>query len=247
MSSSFRDRLFERPPTETTYLVTPPLTWQAHDTEGFDARMQARCDSLLQVIRDDRTMRQSILANPRDLHKDLFSDFTPPAHPEYAGTYRGTKGTSLEHRKIEAVSQLNEGETYLFIPPNEVADGMKDLLDHLTQWLNDAASDHEKLLGLSYVFCWFGKIHPFLDGNGHVQRAIFAAIAVEFGFPLSSRFAIHPRPYDRLLATALELFTRSPTGEENGELALVGEYLGFFLDGPFQTPRANLLDESPYP
>lgn len=35
-----------------------------------------------------------------------------------------------------------------------------------------------KLLTLTYLFCWFGKIHPFLDGNGHDQRALFAAAAV---------------------------------------------------------------------
>lgn len=92
---------------------------------------------------------------------------------------------------------------------------------------------------LTYAFCWFGKIRPLLDRNGHIQRALFAAMAIEFGFPLSPRFAIHPRPYDRLLATALELFTCSPAGEENGKIGLVAEYLGFFLDGPFEGTRKN--------
>ncbi len=105
---------------------------------------------------------------------------------------------------------------------------------------NSSANDHQKLLGLAYTFCWFGKIHPFLDGNGHVQRAIFAAMATEFGYPLSARFAIHPRSYDRLMGIALELFTRASSGAEVQELPLVAEYLGFFLDGPFNAPRKNM-------
>jgi hypothetical protein len=32
-------------------------------------------------------------------------------------------------------------------------------------------------------------------------------MATDFGYPLSPRFAIHPRPFDRLLATALEIFS----------------------------------------
>jgi hypothetical protein len=50
--------------------------------------------------------------------------------------------------------------------------------------------------------------------NGHIQRAIFAAMATNFGYALSPRFAIHPRPFDRLLALALEILTRAPAGKK---------------------------------
>ena len=101
-------------------------------------------------------------------------------------------------------------------------------------------------MALAYAFCRFGKIHPFIDGNGHVQRAVFAVMATEFGFPLSPRFAIHPRPFDRLLAAALELFGRAPEDEEQEDLGLVAEYLAFFLDGPFNAPRRHVAIASPY-
>ena len=65
-------------------------------------------------------------------------------------------------------------------------------------------------------------------------------MATEFGFPLSPRFAIHPRPFDRLLATALELFGRASEDEEQEELGLVAEYLAFFLEGPFNAPRKHV-------
>lgn len=227
--------------------MTMPPPWQAHDAANYDPTMTAGCSTLLAEIIADPARRQAILADPRDLHRTLFAPFTPPGYSEYAGTYRGTVGTTLADRRMTAESQLEAGGQFEFCLPGEVPARMKLLLDHTQQWLRDPSTDdYGKLLGLSYTFCWFGKIHPFIDGNGHVQRAIFAVMATEFGLPLSARFAIHPRPYDRLLATALEIFTRAPANEENGELALVAEYLAFFLDGPFNDVRKHLSTASPY-
>ena len=60
------------------------------------------------------------------------------------------------------------------------------VLEHTRTLLADhTTDDYGKLLGLTYSFSWFGKVHPFLDGNGHIQRALFAAMATEFGYPLS--------------------------------------------------------------
>lgn len=144
-------------------------------------------------------------------------------------------------------SLIEPGGQYKFRVPDEVPTLMNQLLEHTHVWLADTkVDDYGKLVGLAYTFCWFGKIHPVLDGNGHVQRAIFAAMATDFGYPLSPRFAIHPRPFDRLLATALEIFTRAPAGKENEELALVAEYLAFFLDGPFNAPRKHVRTATPY-
>ena len=228
-------------------MTTSPPPWQAHDSADYDSTMADQCSMLLAEIIADPARRQAILADPRDLHRTLFASFAPPSHNQYAGTYRGTPGTTLAGRRMSSESQLEAGGQFEFCLPNEVPARMNLLLDHTQQWLRDAsANDYGRLLGLSYTFCWFGKIHPFLDGNGHVQRAIFAAMATEFGFPLSARFAIHPRPYDRLLATALEIFTRAPANEENSELALVAEYLAFFLDGPFNSVRKHISTASHY-
>lgn len=79
-----------------------------------------------------------------------------------------------------------------------------------------------------------------------MSSAIFAAMATDFDYPLSPRFVIHPHPFDRLLAIALEIFTRAPAGKENEELGLVAEYLAFFLDGPFNAPRKHVGAATPY-
>lgn len=227
-------------------MTSSPPPWQAHNGAGYDSVMTTRCSALLAEIVASPARRRAILAGPRDLHRELFAPFTPPHYDEYAGSYRGTLGTSLAGRSISAESPLEPGAHYDFCLPGEVPTRMVQLLQETRDLLADSNTDEfGKLIALTYAFCWFGKIHPFLDGNGHVQRAIFAAMATEFGYPLSARFAIHPRPYDRLLATALEIFTRSPVGEENGELGLVAEYLAFFLDGPFNAPRKHISTTIP--
>ena len=146
-----------------------------------------------------------------------------------------------------AASQIDLGTEYEFCLPGEVPPRMVELLKNTHALLGEgSADDYGKLVALTYTFYWFGKIHPFLDYNGHIQRAIFAAMATNFCYALSPRFAIHPRPFDRLLALALEIFTRAPAGKENEELGLVAEYLAFFLDGPFNVPRKHIATVSPY-
>ena len=58
--------------------------WQAHHASGYDGAMTARCDRLLAEIVADSGRRQAILADPRDLHRELFDSFTPADYPEYA-------------------------------------------------------------------------------------------------------------------------------------------------------------------
>ncbi len=226
--------------------MAQPPQWQAHVTPGYDEAMRQACADLLAGILTSAARRQSILGDPRDLHRSLFSRFTPSGFDEYAGTYRGTPDTAVVSKASGALSQLKPGAEYPFVPPNEVASRMATLLTTTHNLMADPTDDWGRLLTLTYTFAWFGKVHPFLDGNGHVQRAIFAAMATEFGIPLSTRFQIHPRPFGQLLATALEIFASTPPGEENAVLPLVAEYLAFFLDGPFIEPRKNIAPGSLY-
>ena len=215
--------------------------WQAHLASGYDGAMTARCGRLLAEIVAESDRRQAILADPRDLHRELFASFTPAGFPECAGTYRGTPDTSLADIRMSAPSQIDPDVVYEFCPPREVPWLMTELrLNTRSLLYEPEQEDYDKLTTLAYTFCRFGRIHPFLDGNGHVQRAFFAVMATEFGFPLSPRFVIHPRPFDRLLAAALEMFGRASAGGEQEELGLVAEYLAFFLDGPFNAPRKHV-------
>ena len=92
--------------------MTTTPRWQAHTASDYDSVMTARCGELLTEIVADAGRRQVILADPRDLHRELFAPFAPTAHADYAGTYRGTPGTAVAERRMSAPSQLDLGTEY---------------------------------------------------------------------------------------------------------------------------------------
>jgi fido (protein-threonine AMPylation protein) len=174
----------------------------------------------------DRGWRLAALADPRIVHAELFEGLTPPEHPEFAGGYRGTPGTALEHKRAGQPSPLNPGEVYAYLPPEQVAGQMAQISALTLRMFGQPLTAAQQRQALAWSFGWFGSTHPFVDGNGHVQRALFVAQASEFGLELDPRWTVHPRPYDRLLGIALEMFARQ--GERAG-LGLVSEYLALFV------------------
>jgi Fic family protein len=50
---------------------------------------------------------------------------------------------------------------------------MDTMLKQIRDLISTTNSDDRwgKLLIVTYAFCWFGKIHPFLDGNGHERKS----------------------------------------------------------------------------
>lgn len=208
--------------------MTTTPRWQAHSASDYDRVMGARCGELLTKIVADADRRQAILADPRDLHRELFAPFAPSTHTDYAGTYRGTPGTALADRRMYAASQIDLGTEYEFCLPGEVPPRMVELLKNTHALLGEgSADDYGKLVALTYTFCWFGKIHPSWTATVTFSVRSLLRWQRTFGYALSPRFAINPRPFDRLLALALEIFTRAPAGKENEELGLVAEYLAF--------------------
>lgn len=133
-------------------------------------------------------------------------------------------------------------QSFVFEEPEKVVAALDFMLSEVRRELIPAqtATPYVQLLTLTHLFCWFGKIHPFLDGNGHIQRALFAAAAAELDIPLASRFTIHPRPFDRLLAWPLEMFTRAKPDQREHFLAMVAEYLSSWLAGPFDRPASGI-------
>lgn len=209
--------------------------WTPFQLPDYASVMRGRCDALLEEIVADGVRRRVVLTDPRAIHAELFAGLTPDGFSDYAGTYRGTPGTSLADRRIFGPSLLTRGETFEFVPPQHVERQMNDLMGFVDHVCAETLHDNEAKLGcLAKAFGYFGCIHPFLDGNGHVQRALFAAMATEFGIPLSFRFVLHPRPYDILLGTMLELFTKNRGCDD--DIARVAEYLRFFLAGDFARP-----------
>tara|TARA_R110002051_G_scaffold37159_6_gene80052 strand:+ start:6076 stop:6738 length:663 start_codon:yes stop_codon:yes gene_type:complete len=214
--------------------------WHPEEAPDYDSNLSASGAQVLTRLRSDAGFCASVLTDPRELHRTLYAHFAPAAYPEYAGTYRGTPNSPLESRYSGCQSLLDGQPQLRFLSPEQVPSAMENILPAIAAMRANAETPWDRLWALTNLFVQFGKVHPFLDGNGHVQRVLFAAGALEMGVPLSNRFAIHPRSYDFLLAHSLECFTRSGDGQW---AMAVAEYLAQWLDGPFDAPGSGLPPE----
>lgn len=69
-------------------------------------------------------------------------------------------------------------------------------------------------------------------------------MAAASGFPLSPRFVIHPRPFDRCRHRP-GILRAGAVGEEREEPGIAAEYLAFSLERPFKAPRKQVALASP--
>ena len=147
------------------------------------------------------------MQDTRRVHQRLYAPLTPPGYQEYAGTYRGTKGTTLQDRRNHAQFVTKEG-AFEFTAPEKVSvfldNHLKSAIDQLV--CAPSTDSPDQLFGrAAKVFYIFGLIHPYLDGNGHIQRLLFAAaVAQHSQLELLPSWTIHPRPYDIEMARAFE-------------------------------------------
>jgi fido (protein-threonine AMPylation protein) len=189
------------------------LEWKPHELPNYDQALTTACATEFHRLRTAGSAeRLKFITDPREVHERLYASLTPPTHPEYAGTYRGTVGTSLEHRHIAAPLETKPG-VQQFANPDRVAHWMEQL-EAQGQKIFDLPQATPSLTVLSEIvrlFYLFGMTHPFLDGNGHIQRLIFAACVIERNeLQLHDTWTIHPRPYDIEIKLAFE----SPTFDE---------------------------------
>lgn len=182
--------------------------WHPHDHPDYDAVLAPRSSAeLAEILTGEPEAVEAFLRDTRPSHRRLYASLTPPEHPEYAGTYRGEPGTSLEGRRAGASLVTRDGERG-FIEPDKVRHHVdKSLGLVIDSLVAPPATDGPAQLfqRAAKVFYVFGLIHPYLDGNGHIQRLVFAAaVARHRSLTLLPSWTIHPRPYDIEMAEAFE-------------------------------------------
>lgn len=175
-----------------------PEDHEYYKSEEFIKKCDDICESLLKSSVSEKT---AFILDTRNVHRELYSPLCPEAYPEYAGTYRGTTNTSLAEREVRA-TQLGDA-----CGPTQFLDA-KLVEQHITQIgpILDKLKSHtgeDQLFALSQIFYIFGLIHPYLDGNGHVQRIMFlVGCSLCSKLSLRNTWTIHPRPYDIEMAEA---------------------------------------------
>jgi fido (protein-threonine AMPylation protein) len=187
-----------------------PLKWAPHELSTYNKVLETACAiEMRRLAAASSHERLRFITDPRDVHERLYAELTPAQHPEYAGTYRGTPGTTLEKRR-SGVFREDDQIFQEFIAPDKVEHWLNAVGDQAKKifYLPTGTSSGNVLSEIVRLFYLFGLLHPFLDGNGHIQRLIFAACVLERApLKLSDAWTIHPRPYDIEIKLAFESLT----------------------------------------
>ncbi len=97
--------------------------------------------------------------------------------------------TSGEYRKTQVVIKNSQTGSVVFRPPQAIAVGYQ--ISDLLQFVNSKeAEDIHPVLRSGIVHYEFVRIHPFVDGNGRVARALSTLILFLAGYDIRKFFSL---------------------------------------------------------
>jgi hypothetical protein len=185
-----------------------PLRWNLQGDARARADLAARCGAVLADLRAAPPAAQRArLIDTRPVHRALFADLVPEGLPEAAGTYRGTPGTALataERAVFLAVRRPGLRQRDPCPPAATVPAAMAALGERIGAIWDAAPQGNAAFDALAEVTAGFLRLHPYLDGNGHVYRLLAACLAPRLGLTPRADWTLHPRPYDHLMSLCLQ-------------------------------------------
>jgi len=167
---------------------------------------------LPKLIASSRTSKIAFLTDTRRIHKRIFHRLTPDGFEEYAGTYRGEPGTSLERRFALIRYRTAEGfmaETRL-VHPSRVASEMDRLATYIAETFSQEWNAEQYLWRSVRIFAHFSHIHPYLNGNGQTSRLMMHVMAHLGGISVSPNWSLHVRPYGNGVGYCLQSYPSNP-------------------------------------
>lgn len=173
--------------------------------QAQDALLVQRAEELMAWLRSQKNEEFiETIKNPVEVHARIFADMERKGR-QYAGVVRSQKMVVryLTEGRVQRKSRL--------LPPekmNDVLSLYRGVVDDIAS--RDSFDDGSVVVDLCNAMFLFFKAHPFLDGNGHVMRAVVKAMCERFGIPLSEAWTIHPRPYDRHFSYCIRHFRSNP-------------------------------------
>lgn len=173
--------------------------------------LQEQTAKLLWQLRDRQLDSLTASQDSRPIHAQLFSQLTPPDYPYYAGHYRGEPLRCLQYANVGITDDPRVGAFARLVDAK-----LKELnhylnlgftyLDQIHQLPDTDCAPEDKLLSAiafaCAIFDEFLRIHPYLNGNGHIARFLVWVILGRYGY-WPSRFPIDPRPDRTLYMNAL--------------------------------------------
>jgi fido (protein-threonine AMPylation protein) len=199
-------------------------------TTGLSGRARLALDDLLNA---EARAQLSTIQDTRNVHQSLFLPTTPKDGEVYAGTYRGTPGTFLEDRRSHVrAGSIAPRRIDKNAPPHRIEERMASLGEYIEETWNSPSDIVVYYLHAVRIFHRFVDIHPYVDGNGHTARLIFAALLHHRSIALRPTWTIHPRPYSNAISLVIQLYSAHPD--------LLALYLGKWVGGGL---RASLTSQ----
>jgi fido (protein-threonine AMPylation protein) len=175
----------------------PPWEYDQHPRRAL---VQQRVKAFLVSLRRGELNSRALAADTRPLHASLFEGLTPPGCDYFRGNYRGERFRCLEYCRV-----FINGDPSVGASPDVVPAHMRAFAQHVLHGaaIIDAGLDargfteEQKLLALvafaSSVFVAFLTIHPYVNGNGHMARAIVWCLLGRYGY-WPKDWPVDPRP-----------------------------------------------------
>jgi fido (protein-threonine AMPylation protein) len=178
------------------------VEWEYKDHPLRNTELPTKAAEILNKISEREISIASILSDSREIHLHLFKNLAPTDNPYYAGHYRGEDFENLKNYWVGVASDPRVGYA-----PSIVQDSMDLFADISRQTLVDLDStNNHDLLELDQKICitvekacdlfeLFLRIHPYINGNGHIGRIMLWGVLQKYGYnPI--RWTIDTRPFD---------------------------------------------------
>lgn len=180
-----------------------PTEWEYGDHPNHHL-LPTRCTGLLIQLRTAQLCTEAISRDSRPAHATLFENMTPPACPYFAGNYRGSNFRCLKYVEVGVAADPRVG-----VKPDNVATALDNLSETLRTGFGalDAARNipnarlpvEDKIYYVvtfaSRVFVEFLRIHPYVNGNGHIARFLIWAVLGKYGY-WPKKWPLNARPPD---------------------------------------------------
>jgi hypothetical protein len=159
--------------------------------------------NILAELRRGSLDTMQVAMDTRGIHGRLFRNLVPPGYEYYAGHYRGEDYRCLKYHAVGI-----RGDPRVGCPPQQVLSYMQELSRIIRETLTTLDARHAtagqvlSAQSIQYIvavacriFDFFLRIHPYVNGNGHIARFLIWAILGRYNcWP--TKWPVEPRPND---------------------------------------------------